>query len=74
MTILPEVEMITVDARVIQDGDEQIVLLPDEIAFPAGAEVVMLRVGDEIRITPAQPSAEAALRRLEDHQAPDIAS
>lgn len=47
----------------IKDGDEMIILIPDEIAFDDDAELVVVRDGDCIRIFPATEAGYLAKNR-----------
>ena len=46
-------------ARLMQDGEDQILLIPDEVAFGSDVDVIIEKCGDVITIRPKLP-AEAA--------------
>nr|WP_295373969.1 hypothetical protein [uncultured Sphingosinicella sp.] len=48
--------------RLMQDGEDQILLIPDEIGFGTDVDVVIERQGDVLTIRPKQPTAQELSR------------
>jgi len=55
--------MTTVTSKTFKSGNSQAVRLPREVAFPDGTEVVIVRSGDVLTISPkGKPMAELVAR------------
>ncbi|MBI2735381.1 MAG: AbrB/MazE/SpoVT family DNA-binding domain-containing protein [Rhodospirillales bacterium] len=57
-------------ARTFRSGDSQGILLPNDMTFGEGTELVVIRSGDVMTIYPAAMSIPAMIRRLHSLPAP----